>query len=145
METLITIVSVALFVVLFVFTINRLEEYETKQKIIMYIVGIIVSLIITMLIFGIVSLTIDYNNPETKQAITRMLMPIFIPINGIIYMHYFSKIINSVKAKEISKDDAQRKLIKSIIVIAIIYIIEIIYLRNVQTGILEMEKLYINK
>ena len=60
-------------------------------------------------------------------------------------MPYFSKIINSVKAKEISKDDAQRKLIKSIIVIAIIYIIEIIYLRNVQTGILEMEKLYINK
>ena len=59
METLITIVSVALFVVLFVFTINRLEEYETKQKIIIYIAGTVVSLIITMLIFGIVSLTID--------------------------------------------------------------------------------------
>lgn len=145
MGPLIAIVSIALFVVLFVFTINRLGEYETKQKIIIYIAGTVVSLIITMLIFGIVSLTIDYNNPETKQAITRMLMPIFIPINGIIYMPYFSKIINSVKAKEISKDDAQRKLIKSIIVIAIIYIIEIIYLRNVQTGILEMEKLYINK
>ena len=44
------------------------------------------------------------------------------------------------------KNPGTKKLIIiMIIVIAIIYIIEIIYLRNVQTGILEMEKLYINK
>ena len=43
-----------------------------------------------------------------------------------------------------SKEEAQRKLVKSIIVIVIIYIIEIIYLRNVQSGILEMEKQYID-
>ena len=55
MGPLIAIVSIALFVVLFVFTINRLGEYETKQKIIIYIAGTVVSLIITMLIFGIVS------------------------------------------------------------------------------------------
>ena len=38
MGPLIAIVSIALFVVLFVFTINRLGEYETKQKIIIVVI-----------------------------------------------------------------------------------------------------------
>ena len=144
MGTLITIVSLILFIVLYIFTSNTLSEYDTKEKIKIYFIVLVINLTITMLILTISSIGIHFNFPKMKGEVIKILLPIFIPINGIIYMPNLAKIINSVKSKEMSKEEAQRKLVKSIIVIAIIYIIEIIYLRNVQSGILEMEKQYID-
>ena len=53
MGTLITIVSLILFIVLYIFTSNRLSEYDTKEKIKIYFIGLVISLTITMLILTI--------------------------------------------------------------------------------------------
>lgn len=137
MGLLIIIVSIILFIVLIKLTWNRLNNLETKQKIIACTLGIIVSLLITSIIFFISSIGIEYKSQAGKQAIMRIILLIFTPINGMSYMPYFAKIIGNVKYKKTSKEKTTAKLTRCLIISLIIFIIEIIYLKNMQKGIIE--------
>ena len=137
MGLLIIIVSTILFIVLIKLTWNRLNNVEAKQKIIICALGITVSLIITSIIFFISSIGIEYKSQAGKQAIMRIILLIFTPINGMSYMPYFAKVLGNAKNKKAGKEKSTSKLKKCMIIALIIFIIEIIYLKNMQNGIIE--------
>ena len=66
----------------------------------------------------------------------RTLVAIFTPINGIILLPNITRIINESQNGEINKEECKKRLKKSLIVFILLVIIEFVYLKNTQIGIL---------
>ena len=115
---LISIIIIAMFIVLIAWSWNSLGTLENKTKIICITVGVFVAYIFTLIIFKISKIGINYPNIENMKLVQNVFVMLFTAIN--------------------------EKVIKSIIILAIIIILvaifEVIYLGNSQTRILDMMK-----
>ena len=141
MQILTIITSIILFVALVVITWNRLSQFDAKAKIKICTIGIIICLIITILIFQIASIGIEYVNSNSKGAVMQVITLLFTPINGIVCLPYLAKILDKVKSGEMKKEEAKKKLIVFTILVVLIIVIEIFYFKDIQNGIME----YANK
>ena len=119
MNALISVISIILFIVLGIIIYNGLNGMDLKKKIIIFIFEIIVCLIFTMILFNISSLGIEYPNSQSREIALKILVTIFTPMNG-----------------EIDKEECARKLKKTLIIFILLVIMEFVYLRNTQIGIL---------
>lgn len=133
-----TIVVIALFIVVLGFTWYRLEAFERTEKLIICVAGILLSWGLTAILFSMSSSGINYTDPTIEQEISKILILVFTPINGLIYMPYIGKIISQVKFDEITKEEATKKILVLLIIMIVIFIIEIRYLENIQQGIFEI-------
>lgn len=133
-----TIVVIALFIVVLGFTWYRLEAFERTEKLIICVAGILLSWGLTAILFSMSSSGINYTDPTIEQEISKILVLVFTPINGLIYMPYIGKIISQVKFDEITKEEATKKILVLLIIMIVIFIIEIRYLENIQQGIFEI-------
>lgn len=138
MTSFIIIVVIALFIVLIGFTWYRLEAYEGLEKTIYCVAGILISWLITSILFSISSKGMNYINLEVKNEISKILVLVFTPINGIIYMPYIAKIISKLKFDEIDSKEATKKIAILLVVFVVISFVEVAYLKNIQLGILEV-------
>ena len=138
MTLFIVAVVIILFIVLLKPTITQLNEFETKNKVIICITLILIVIIITSIIFGISSIGIEYGNQVAKSKIRNMLIAVFTPINCMVYMPYLAKKLNKLKLEEISKEELKKKIINLLIIAVIIYFVEMLYMKNIQTGILNI-------
>ena len=66
----------------------------------------------------------------------KTLVAIFTPINGILLLPNITRIINESQNGEIGKDEYNKKIKKFLSIFVLVLIIEFIYLRNTQIGIL---------
>ena len=135
MTSFIIIVVIALFIVLIGFTIYRAEAYDGMERIVICVVGILISWLIASILFSLSSKGIEYVNLEIAQEIRKTLVLIFTPINGIIYMPYIAKLMSKYKFDEIKKEELTRKILFLIVISIILFIVEVIYLKNIQLGI----------
>ena len=138
MTAFIIMIELALFMVLVGFTWYRLEAYDGIKRIGICILGVIISAIITKILFSISSNGISYITSEVAGKVSKILVLIFTPINGIIIMPYTAKIISEIKFNEFEQKDLKRKLIILTIVLIIVFFLEIQYLRYIQLGILKI-------
>lgn len=138
MTSFIIIVVIALFMVLIGFTWYRLEAYEGLEKVIFCVAGIIVSWIFTCILFSLSARGMDYLNLEVKNEISKILILVFTPINGIIIMPVMAKIVSGLKFEEIDSKEATKKILILICALIVISVIEVIYLKNIQLGILNV-------
>lgn len=136
MNALISIISIILFIVLGIIIYNGLNGMDLKKKIIIFIFEIIVCLIFTMILFNISSLGIEYPNSQSRGIAMKILVTIFTPMNGIILLPNITRLINESQNGEIDKEECARKLKKTLIVFILLVIIEFVYLKNTQIGIL---------
>ena len=136
MNALISIISIILFIVLGIIIYNGLNGMDLKKKIIIFIFEIIVCLIFTMILFNISSLGIEYPNSQSRGIARRILVTIFTPMNGILLLPNITRLINESQNGEIDKEECARKLKKTLIVFILLVIIEFVYLKNTQIGIL---------
>ena len=126
-------VLVVIFIVVAIWTWNNLEDTEKYKKIIFIIVGLIISYIITLIIFSISKNGVQYQNHESEVAVQNMLVVIFTSINSLILLPYYAKTYKKLEKKEIKKYQFQRKIL-----IIVIGIIECGYLKDTQKGILKI-------
>lgn len=133
-----TIVVIALFIVVLGFTWYRLEAFERTEKLIICVAGILLSWGLTAILFSMSSSGINYTDPTIEQEISKILVLVFTPINGLIYMPYIGKIISQIKFEEITVKDAMKKILVLLIIMILIFVIEVKYLKNVQQGIFEI-------
>lgn len=143
MNTLITIISIILFLVLSIIVYNGLSGMDNKKKIIIFLIEIIMCFVFTMILFNISSLGIEYPNSKSKEIAMKTMVAIFTPINGIILLPSVTRTLNESQSGEIKKEECKKRLKKSLIIFLVLLIIEFIYLKNVQNGILSnynMEK-----
>lgn len=138
MTSFIVIVVVALFMVLLGFTWYRLEAYEGMEKVIICVAGILISWLITSILFSISSNGIEYLNEDVKGEISKILVLVFTPINGIAFMPILAKIMSRFKFDEIDEKEAVKQVLILGILLIIISYIEVMYLRNIQLGIFEV-------
>jgi len=136
MNALISIISIILFIVLGIIIYNGLNGMDLKKKIIIFIFEIIVCLIFTMILFNISSLGIEYPNSQSREIALKILVTIFTPMNGIILLPNVTRLINESQNGEIDKEECARKLKKTLIIFILLVIMEFVYLRNTQIGIL---------
>lgn len=136
MNTLITIISIILFLVLSIIVYNGLSEIDNKKKIIIFLIEIIICFVFTMILFNISSIGIEYPNSKSRGIAMKTLVAIFTPINGIILLPSVTRTINESQSGEINKEECKKRLKKSGIIFLVLLIIEFIYLKNIQNGIL---------
>ena len=135
-NALISVISIILFIVLGIIIYNGLNGMDLKKKIIIFIFEIIVCLIFTMILFNISSLGIEYPNSQSREIALKILVTIFTPMNGIILLPNITRLINESQNGEIDKEECARKLKKTLIIFILLVIMEFVYLRNTQIGIL---------
>ena len=138
MTSFIMIIVIALFIVQISFTIYRAEAYERIEKVIICVAGTLISWLITIILFNLSSKGIEYSNLEFKHQVSKILVLVFTPINGIIYMPYIVKLMSKYKFNEIKNDELIKKILLLIIITIILFIIEVIYLKNIQLGIINV-------
>ncbi len=136
MNTIITVISIILFLVLSIIIYNGLNGMNQKKKIIIFFIEIIVCFVFTTILFNLSSIGIEYLNSKNKGIAMRTLVAIFTPINGIILLPNITRIINESQNGEINKEECKKRLKKSLIVFILLVIIEFVYLKNTQIGIL---------
>jgi hypothetical protein len=136
MNALISVISIILFIVLGIIIYNGLNGMDLKKKIIIFIFEIIVCLIFTMILFNISSLGIEYPNSQSREIALKILVTIFTPMNGIILLPNITRLINESQNGEIDKEECARKSKKTLIIFILLVIMEFVYLRNTQIGIL---------
>lgn len=138
MTSFIIIVVIALFVVLIGFTIYRAEAYDGMERIVICVAGILISWLLTSILFKLSSIGIEYGNVEIEQEVSKILVLVFTPINGIIYMPYIAKLMSKYKFDEIQSEELFKKIIILIAITILLFIVEVIYLKNIQLGILNV-------
>lgn len=135
---IIIIITVVMFVVLIAWTWTNLGQIEKKQKIIYIIISIIITYIITLIIYNMSKIGIEYKNPNIEQDIQNLLTSLFTTINGFVIVQYIAKLIGKIHDTQIEKEDASKKAIIIAIIFIIVLIIECVYLKDIQNGILKV-------
>ena len=138
MTAFMIIVVIALFMVLLGFTWYRLEAFEGMEKVIICVVGLLLCWGITTILFSISSNGMNYINDEVENEISKILVLVFTPINGIVFMPYVAQIMSKVKFDEINKQEAIKKILILCVILLAIFFLEIKYLENIQLGILNV-------
>lgn len=138
MTAFMIIVIILLFVVLLSYTWYKLEAYEDIEKILLFVSGILLSWAITHILFMISSSGLNYEIVSLKNQVGKVLVLVFTPINGIIYMPYMARIMSKFKFDEIDEKEFTKKFLILIAILIVIFIIEVMYLRNIQLGIFEL-------
>mgnify|MGYP004621710295 FL=1 len=136
----ILIIIAILFLVLLGWSWNSLGSIDKKEKIKYIIIGLVLTYLLTFIIYAISKIGIQYDNKETMKIIRTVFVLLFAIVNGYILLPYSFKKIEKIKSKEIEEEKLKRSIIILLIIIVTLLIFESIYLGNLQQGILKMRK-----
>ena len=135
---IITIITLILFIILVLWSWHNLEDINKGTKIIYIIIQIMLTTIVTYVIFQLSHVGIQYPNDEIMYPIQNTLILLFTEVNGCILIPYVSKTLAKVKQNEINSKDLQKKIVIILILIILIVIVEKSYMENIQNGILQI-------
>ena len=136
----ILIIIAILFLVLLGWSWNSLGCIDKKEKIKYIIIGLVLTYLLTFIIYAISKIGIQYDNKEAMKMIRTVFVLLFAIVNGYILLPYSFKKIEKIKNEEIEEEKLKRSIIILLIIIVILLIFESIYLGNLQQGILKMRK-----
>lgn len=137
MRVFIYLIIFILFGVLIFWTWNNTKDYETNtQKIRFIAIGLMFLYIISLVIFKISKIGVNYPSKEIVTQVQKMAMFVFVPINGFLSLPHIASIMSAIKLKTQEEDKIKRKIIVWGIIIIVTIFIEIIYLKQFQNGII---------
>lgn len=139
---IIYIVIGILFVAYITWTLNNAKEFaSTGTKALFLIIGTIIISLVTLILFSISRAGIAYPKPEMVGAVRRMILLVFVPINGLIILPQIANVVGRIKKDKITQEEFKRKAIIMLVIIIAIVIIECIYFKRIQTGIMNLYNL----
>ena len=138
--TIILIIIAVLFLVLIGWCWNSLGSIEKQDKIKYIIVGLILTYIMTIIIYSISKIGIQYESKETMKMIRAIFQLLFTIVNGYMLLPYTFKKIEQIKNNTIKEEKIKKSIIILLIIIVLIFIFESMYLGNIQQEILNMKK-----
>ena len=138
MIIIIYIAIILLFTLLLFWTWNNVKDFENiVQKISFIVIGLIAITIITLIIFTISKTGVQYPNEEMVGQIRKMALLVFIPINGLISLPHIARIYVNIQDGA-EEEKTKRKIIILGIVIIVAIIVETVYLKSFQNGIIQI-------
>ena len=136
--SIINFIIFVLFVVYVVFVWNSTKEFENIIIRVSYIlIGTIFITILTLILFLISKIGIQYPKKEMIGEVRRIILLAFIPINGFITLTQASSIFVQAKSGMVSKEDMEKKIKRFVIIFIVLIIVEIIYFKNIQNGMIK--------
>ena len=136
--TAILMIVIVLLLVLIGWMWTSLGSIEKKTKVICMIIGVIAIYVVTFIIYNISKIGITYEDKSVMNIIRNVIVILFAIINGYIILPYIFKKLDQISYEEIEKEKLVRSIIILLIIIVIVTIFEVIYLGNIQQGILNM-------
>ena len=131
------LIILVLFAILILWTWNNVKDFEDNEKKFKFIIiGIIVLLISTYIIFTISKIGIKYPNDKVQKYVRRIAILLCVPINGYISLPNIAKIKSDIYTNSIDEEKSKKRIIVLIAIITIITIFEIFYLKDFQKGII---------
>ena len=137
---LIIIVGIIVHLVLIVLIWHSLGFIEKNKKVLLTIIGLIITYIVTFIIFQMSKKGVIYQKIEIEKDVRNILVMIFAGINGIIFMPQIEKILDKINEDEIDKKTLTKRIVILIIIFIICINIETGYMKETQEGILEVYK-----
>lgn len=120
---LVILITILVYIILIVWTWHNLGFIEKTKKIAFIVIGILLTYIITQIIFQISKGDITYPNDEIAKQIRNAIVAIFSGINGLILMPIIAKNLDKINENEIEKEVVSKRFI----IIFVIFIIWHIY------------------
>ena len=130
-------IIVAVYLLMIAWTWQSLESLEKTKKVAFIVIGIIISYIVTLIIFNISQQGVNYQNEITKHEIKKILVLLFTALNGVIFIPYIAKLFTRVKENEIEDYKLKKKIIILVIIFIICMFFENMYLKDIQNGIIK--------
>ncbi len=135
--SVINFIIFVLFVIYIVFVWNSTKEFENTTIRVSYIlIGTLFITILTLILFWISKIGVEYPKREMIGEVRRIVLLVFIPINGFITLTQAASIFAQAKSGMVSKEDMEKKIKKVIIAFVVLIIVEVIYLKNIQNGMI---------
>jgi len=142
MSVLINGLLIILFLVYLFWTWNSTKGFEGKFSRVAYtIIGTIVLILLTYIIFIISKKGIIYPHREMSKLIRNIILLIFVPINGFITLPHIANTIEKIKKDEFTGKQFKTRLIIFIILIIVVFILECFYFNSIQNRIIQIFKL----
>lgn len=138
---LIIIIVIILYVLSTIWAWNSLGDIEKPQKIAVIVIGVLITYIITAIVFAISKSGINYQEIMGESEIRRIIVMIFTGVNLLILLPYISKQLYKIHEGEIEQKDFLRKMAILAVIFIICMWIECGYMKNTQNGILKIYQL----
>lgn len=136
--SLIIIIIIAIYFILIAWTWQILGNVEKTKKVAVIIIGILIMSIVTLIVFNISKVGLNYENTNAQADVRNVLVAVFTGINGIIVIPQFAKVIEKISEDEIDKKTASRKFLIIAIIFIVCVIIECGYMKDIQKGIINI-------
>ena len=139
MKIIMYLMIIVLFVVLLFWTWNNSKDFqENKAKIKFILIGLISLSMVTFILFNLSKIGIDYPNEDIMKEIRKIALLLFIPINGFLTLPHIASIKTEIQLGAKEEEKIKRKIILIAIVWILAIIIETIYLKDFQKGIIQI-------
>lgn len=136
--SLIIIIIIAIYFILIAWTWQILGNVEKTKKVAVIIIGILIMYIVTLIVFNISKVGLNYENTNAQADVRNVLVAVFTGINGIIVIPQLAKVIEKISEDEIDKKTASRKFLIIAIIFIVCVIIECGYMKDIQKGIINI-------
>ena len=137
--SLINFIIVVLFIIYIVCAWNSTKEFENNLLRISFIfVGTLFITLLTLILFWISKIGVEYPKKEMIGEVRKIILLSFIPINGFLILTQTASIFAQAKSGMVSKEDMQKKIKRLVIIFIILIVIEAIYFKNIQNGMIKI-------
>ncbi|MBR3163612.1 MAG: hypothetical protein IKF17_05915 [Clostridia bacterium] len=139
MIILIATITIILYIIFITSTLHNLSSVaNNKAKVLFILVGTIVILISTFIVFNISTAGVEYKNSDMLIKVRHMMLAVFIPVNGLIVMPYLANLLSKIGANEITQENFKKRAIIVVAVFCVVLIFECSYFKSTQIGIINI-------
>lgn len=113
-----------------------LEGMEKKDRVLFIAVGIAAIYMLTLLAYWISTKNISIK--QVSENAKNMIIFLFVPINSILVLPILAKSYIRYKEKKLQAEKLRNRVIALVIPLLIVLIVECIYFKNIQQGIINL-------
>ena len=136
--TVIIIVAILIFIIGIVWIWHNLGNIERSKKIAFIIIGLVVTYLITLLIYSFSNPDIVYPSQEIEKYVSNTLVMVFTGLNSLILLPFIANLFDKIHEEEIDKKQLKKRLIIILIIFVVCIFIEKGYLKDTQEGIINI-------
>ena len=136
--TLITIGTILIFVVSIVWTWHNLGNIEKPRKVVFIIIGLLITYVLTMLLYNIAKPDITYSSEEIRNVVANTLKLVFTGLNALIFLPLIANVLDKILEEEIEKTQAKRRIVIILVIFVVCIFVEKGYIESTQEGIINI-------
>ncbi len=136
--TLIVVGTILIFVVSIVWTWHNLGNIEKPRKVVFIIIGLLITYLLTMLLYNIAKPDITYPSEEIRNVVANTLKLVFTGLNALIFLPLIANVLDKILEEEIEKTQAKRRIVIILVIFVVCIFVEKGYIESTQEGIMNI-------